>query len=136
MEILSKPPRPSTCTATASNYILSILAIKKTVELRYAWKDLKKIHKKAPLDKRFYLFYKKYGAKPFFTPAENAGLVALWQTKFPYKTLKAHYAFWAIRNGKSRKWIMKTLDFGFRHVARILNPLSDPKTKDGFWLSP
>jgi hypothetical protein len=109
---------------------------KKTVELRYAWKKLKVTHKGTSFEQRFYLFYKKYGSKPRFTPAENAGLVGLWQTKFPFKTLKPHYAFWAIRNGKSRKWIIKTLEFGFRHVARLLNPVADPKTRDGFWLSP
>ena len=120
---------------TIQGYFLEFGYAKKSVNLRHAWQHIE-LGVKEPLEKRFYSFYKKFGGKPSFSPEENAGLVGLWQTNFPFKTLTPHYILCSIRSGKPRDWVKKKLDYSFRHRARLLNPLPNPKTRDGFWLSP
>jgi hypothetical protein len=121
--------------STIQGYFLKFGYAKKAVKLRHTWQRME-LDKKESFEKRFYSFYKEFGGKPSFTPEEIAGLVGLWQTKFPFKTLYPHYILWAVRSGKPRDWVEKKLDYSYRHRARLLNPLLNPKTRDGFWLSP
>ncbi len=108
---------------------------KKSVKLRHAWQKLESAQKWS-FEKKFYSFYKKFGAKPSFTPEENNALVGLWQAKFPFKTLTPHYLLWTLRVGKPKDWVEKKLGYSYRHRARLLSNLPKPKTRDGFWLSP
>jgi hypothetical protein len=121
---------------TIQGHFLSLGYSKKSVRLRHAWQT---IHRKSPrlsFENKFHFFYKRFVAKPRLSPKENKDLVGLWQIRFPYKTLPAHYFLWAQRKGKSKDWAIKKLDYSFRHRARLLSYLAQPKTRDGFWLSP
>jgi hypothetical protein len=120
---------------TIQGHFLDLGYSKKSVKLRHAWQRLE-LAQKTSFEKNFYSFYRKFGGKPLLSPAENAALVGLWQTKFPFKTLIPHYLLWTIRSGKPKDWIQKKLGYSYRHRARLLSHLPKPKTRDGFWLSP
>jgi hypothetical protein len=121
---------------TIQGHFLDLGYSKKSVRLRHAWQKLNDQSKNLSFEKKFDRFYKTFGKKPSLSPAENAGLVGLWQTLFPFKTLTPHYFLWAVRAGKSKDWVQKELGYSYRHRARLMNPLLKPKTRDGFWLSP
>ena len=121
---------------TIQGHFLSLGYSKKSVRLRHAWKT---IHPKASgrsFEANFYFFYQQFSPKPKLNSVENKGLVGLWKTRFPFQTLPAHYLLWAQREGKSKEWAVKKMDYSFRHRARRLNQLVHPKTRDGFWISP
>ena len=119
---------------TIQGHFLQLGYSKKSVQLRHSWQKLNNTSQ--PFDKKFQIFYEKFSPKTRFTPQENAGLVALWQTRFPFKTLTPHYLLWAIRAGKSKDWVLKTMGYSYRHRARLLSHLLKPKSRDAFWLSP
>jgi hypothetical protein len=120
---------------TIQGHFLDLGYSKKSVKLRHAWQSLELAHKSS-FEKRFLSFYRKFGAKPPFSPEENAALIGLWQAKFPFKTLTPHYLLWTIRSKKPKDWVEKKLGYSYRHRARLLSHLPKPKTRDGFWLSP
>jgi hypothetical protein len=93
-------------------------------------------NKKASFESNFLKFYRKFGDKVKFTPDENKLLIKLWQTRFSFKTLMVHYLLWALRTQKPKDWVQKKLDYSERHRIRLLTSLLDPKTRDGFWLTP
>jgi hypothetical protein len=121
---------------TIQGHFLQLGYSKKSVRLRHAWQKLNMKFPQTPFGNKFYGFYQKFGVKPRFSPEENKGLVTLWQTRFPFKTLTPHYLLWTIRSGKPKDWIQKKLGYSYRHRARILSYLLKPKTRDGFWLAP
>jgi hypothetical protein len=121
---------------TIQGHFLELGYSKKSVRLRHAWQKLDEKSKNLSFEKKFHRFYETFGRKPRFSTEENAGLVGLWQTKFPFKTLTPHYLHWAIRAGKSKQWVQKELGYSYRHRARLISSLLKPKTRDGFWLSP
>ncbi|HUO58040.1 MAG TPA: hypothetical protein VMV05_07665 [bacterium] len=121
---------------TIQGHFLALGYSNKSVRLRHAWQKLNENPKSGSFEKKFHSFYQKFGKKPSFSAEENAGLVGLWQVKFPFKTLTPHYFLWAVRANKSKDWVQKELGYSYRHRARLMNPLLKPKTRDGFWLSP
>lgn len=121
---------------TIQGHFLDLGYSKKSVRLRHAWQRLQGSSKSVSLEKKFQGFYQKFGRKPALSPDENAGLVGLWQNRFPFKTLMPHYFLWAIRQGKPLEWVQKKLDYSYRHRARLISPLLNPNSRDGFWLSP
>jgi hypothetical protein len=70
------------------------------------------------------------------TPEESNGLTGLWQCGFPLKTVKAHYALWAIRARKPKGWFEVKFGYAPRHRRRFLASLRNPKTGNGFRLAP
>ncbi len=121
---------------TIQGYFLDLGYSNKSVKLRHEWQELNEKSKNSSFEKKFYAFYQKFSKRPRFSADENAGLVGLWQTLFPFKTLTPHYFLWAVRVGKSKDWVQKELGYSYRHRARLMNPVLKPKTRDGFWLSP
>jgi hypothetical protein len=120
---------------TIQGHFLALGYSKKSVRLRHAWQMLDEKYPKLSFEKKFYQFYQKFGVKPLFSAEESAGLVDLWQTKFPFKSLNPHYLLWAIRQGRSKEWVQKELGYSYRHRARLISSLLKPKSRDGFWLS-
>jgi hypothetical protein len=108
----------------------------KSVRLRHFWQMLLKKNKKTSFESNFLKFYDRFGGKTKFTPEENKRLIQLWQTRFSFKTLMAHYLLWALRTGKTKDWIQKKLNYSERHRIRLLTTILNPKTRDGFWLIP
>ncbi len=121
---------------TIQGHFLDLGYSKKSVKLRHAWQKLNEKSPKTPFEKKFLSFYNRFGAKPRFSPDENAALVGLWQVKFPFKTLTPHYLLWSIRSHKPKDWIQKKMGYSYRHRARLLSHVLKPKSRDGFWLSP
>jgi hypothetical protein len=121
---------------TLQGYFLKFGFSARSVFLRHTWQKLAKKNKKAPFELNFFKFYARYGGKPQFTREENKRLTALWKTGFPLKTLTVHYALWAVKKHQSRDWVSKKLGFSNRHSLRLLTPILNPKTRDGFWLAP
>ena len=121
---------------TIQGHFLELGYSKKSVKLRHAWQLLNEKSKNLSFEKKFHSFYNKFSGKPRFSEGENADLIALWQIKFPFKTLMPHYVLWTIRSGKPKNWVEKKLDYSYRHRARLLSQLLKPKSRDGFWLSP
>ena len=120
---------------TIQGHFLEMGYSKKSVRLRHTWQKLSEKSKKLSFEKKFHQFYNQFSQKPRFSSEENAGMVGLWQVKFPFKTLTPHYFLWAVRAGKSKDWVQKELGYSYRHRARLMNPILKPKTRDGFWLS-
>lgn len=120
---------------TIQGHFLQLGYSKKSVQLRHSWQKLSETSQQS-FEKKFQFFYEKFSPKTRFTPQENAALVALWQTRFPFKTLTPHYLLWAIRAGKPKDWVLKTTGYSYRHRARLLSHLLKPKSRDAFWLSP
>lgn len=120
---------------TIQGHFLDLGYAKKSVRLRHAWQKLNEKNPKGNFERKFYGFYQKFGVKPRFSAEESAGLVGLWQTTFPFKTLTPHYLLWAIRDGRSKEWVQKELGYSYRHRARLISSLLRPKSRDGFWLS-
>jgi hypothetical protein len=121
---------------TIQNHFLTLGFSSKAVRLRHSWQALASKNKTASFDANFFKFYQKFGRGPKFTAKENQALTGLWQTRFPYKTLKTYYLLWALRTRKPREWAQKKLDFSYRHRTRLLTSLLKTKTRDGFWLAP
>jgi len=121
---------------TIQGHFLHLGYSKKSVKLRHAWQRVGENSKKSSFEKNFHGFYHRFSGKPRFSTEENASLVGLWQAKFPFKTLTPHYLLWAIRSGKPKDWVEKKLGYSYRHKARLLSQVINPKTRDGFWLSP
>ena len=120
---------------TIQGHFLELGYSKKSVRLRHAWQKLQE-KSKPPFESKFLAFYKTFGRNPPFSTEENAGLVGLWQAKFPFKTLTPHYLLWAIRSAKPKGWVEKTLGYSYRHKARLLSEVLKSKSRDQFWLSP
>jgi hypothetical protein len=108
----------------------------KTYSLRDRWVALLEDHWEDSFETNFFKFFSRFNTETKFTPDENAHLAALWQSKFPFKTLLAHYALWAVRAHKPADWVQKKLDYSYRHHLRLLTSLLSTKTRNGFWLSP
>jgi hypothetical protein len=121
---------------TIQGYFLELGYSNKSVQLRHEWRELNEKSKNSSFEKKFYIFYQKFSKKPRFSSEENVGLIGMWRTLFPFKTLTPHYFLWAVRAGKSKDWVQKELGYSYRHRARLMNPVLKPKTRDGFWLSP
>jgi hypothetical protein len=121
---------------TIQGHFLSLGYSKKSVRLRHAWQTIQLKARHLSFENNFFAFYKRFGDKPRLNPKENKDLVGLWKIRFPYKTLATHYLLWAQRAGKSKDWVLKRLDYSFRHRARLLSQVVQNKTRDGFWLSP
>ena len=120
---------------TIQSYFREMGYANQSVRLRHAWQKLNR-KGTGSFESAFHRFYQRYGRTPSFTARENAGLVGLWKIRFPFKTLMPDYFLWAVRAGKSKKWVQKELEYSPRHWARLMNPILKPKTRDGFWLSP
>lgn len=120
---------------TIQGHFLTLGYSKRSVKLRHAWQKMKIKFPKFTFENCFAKFFQQYGKNPRLSPEENAGLISLWQIKFPFKTLVPHYLLWAIRVGKSREWVQKKLDYSYRHRARLLSQVLKTKARDGFWLS-
>jgi hypothetical protein len=121
---------------TIQGHFLQLGYSKKSVRLRHTWQRMNEKSPKVAFVKKFYSFYQKHAIKPRLSAEENAGLMSLWQAKFPFKTLTPHYLLWAIRSGKSKEWVQKELGYSYRHRARLLSHVVKPNSRDGFWLSP
>ena len=121
---------------TIQGHFLHLGYSKKSVRLRHAWQLLNEKYPDDPFGKKFHRFYLKAARKPVLSAEENAGLTALWQVKFPFKTLVPHYLLWAIRAGRSKGWVQKELGYSYRHRARLLSHLLKANSRDGFWLAP
>ncbi len=121
---------------TIQGHFLSLGYSKKTVRLRHAWQIIARQTLSRSFENKFFSFYNRFVINPRLSPRENKGLVNLWQIHFPYKTLTTHYLLWAQRAGKPKDWVINRLDYSFRHRARLLSQLVQPKTRDGYWLSP
>jgi hypothetical protein len=121
---------------TIQGHFLSLGYSKKSVRLRHAWQTIRLQAHHLSFENKFFAFYKRFGVRPRLNPKENTDLIRLWKIRFPYKTLAAHYLLWAQRAGKSKDWMIKRLDYSFRHRARLLSQVVQNKTRDGFWLSP
>jgi hypothetical protein len=119
---------------TIQGHFLELGYSKKSVKLRHTWQEME--GKKGSFETKFFNFYNRFGGKPRFSTQENAALIGLWQTKFPFKTLTPHYLLWAIRSGKPKDWVEKKLGYSYRHRARLLSYVIKTKDRDGFWLSP
>lgn len=116
---------------TIQGHFLALGYSKKSVRLRHAWAE----KEKGTFESKFFDFYNRFGGKPKFSIEENKLLIALWKTRFDFKTLSSHYLLWALRSGKSKDWAQKKLDYSNRHRIRLLTGLLEPKNRDGFWLS-
>ncbi len=121
---------------TIQGHFLSLGFSRKSVLLRHQWQAISHKNPRFSFEKNFFIYYSRFGKKPFMSIKENNRLIGLWQTKFPYKTLVAHYLLWSQRAGKSKEWVRKKLGYSFRHRARLLSQLVHLKCRDGFWLSP
>ncbi len=119
---------------TIQGHFLDLGYSKRSVRLRHAWAE-KTEKTKGTFESNFLDFYHQFGGKPKFTTEENKALIALWKTRFDFKTLSSHYLLWALRSGKSKDWVQKKLDYSNRHRIRLLTGLLQPKNRDGFWLS-
>jgi hypothetical protein len=108
----------------------------KTYGLRYFWEALVKKNKHASFESNFYEFFGRFNGETQFSPEENNHLITLWQSRFPFKTLLAHYALWAIRAAKSKGWVRGKLNYSYREHLRLLTSVLDAKTQNGFWLAP
>jgi hypothetical protein len=120
---------------TIQGHFLKLGYSRKSVKLRHAWQGLTE-KSKAPFDKLFFVFYQKFAVKPRLSAEDNAKLIGLWQTRFPYKMLMHHYLLWALRNKKTKTWIQSQLGYSYRHQTRILSQIGQPKSKTSYWLSP
>jgi len=120
---------------TIQGYFLELGYGNKGIRLRRAWQELSR-NSTASFAVRFLFFYRKFTSKPKLSPKENSGLVTLWQTRFPYKILTHHYLLWALRNGRSKEWLQARLDYSYRHQARLLSQILNPKAKQASWLNP
>jgi hypothetical protein len=120
---------------TIQGHFLEFGFSNKSVRLRHFWQTLVKKNKKASFESNFFKFYLQFGGKTKFTAKENQQLIKLWQTKFSFKTLMAHYLLWALRTQKTKEWIQKKLNYSERHRIRLLTAVLNLKTRDGFWLS-
>jgi|SRR5665213_164754 len=120
---------------TIQGYFLKFGFSKKAVRLRHSWQTLTEKNKKGSFESNFLKFYHKFGGKTKFTPEENKLLIALWKTRFSFKTLVTHYAFWAVRTRKPKDWFQKKFNYSRRHYLRLLTSVLDSKSRDGFWLA-
>jgi hypothetical protein len=121
---------------TIQGHFLQFGFSNKSVRLRHSWQMLLEKNKNASFESNFLKFYNQFGGKTKFTPEENKILITLWQTKFSFKTLMAHYLLWALRAGKTKDWVQKKLDYSDRHRIRLLTSILNSKNRDGFWLAP
>lgn len=121
---------------TIQGHFLQLGYSKKSVKLRHHWQRMTKNSRSAFFEKNFHAFYRLFSGKSKLSVEENTALIGLWQTKFPFKTLTPHYLLWAIRSGKPKDWVEKRMGYSYRHKARLLSQLINPKSRDGFWLSP
>jgi len=108
----------------------------KTVLLRHSWQKLTAKNRKSSFESNFLKFYNQFAGGIKFKREENKLLVALWRTKFSFKTLGAHYLLWGLRSGKPKDWVQEKLNYSNRHCLRRLTSMLDIKTRDGFWLAP
>jgi hypothetical protein len=108
----------------------------KTSGLRRSWERLIEKNSDTAFELNFFQFYRRFNNKTQFTLEENHHLTTLWQSKFPLKTLLAHYALWAIRAGKPKDFFDIQLNYTARHRIRLLKGLLNSKVRDGFWLAP
>ena len=120
---------------TIQGHFLKFGFSKKSVRLRHSWQTLVNKNKTSSFDTNFLKFYQQFGGKTKFSVNENKSLIKLWQTRFSFKTLMAHYLYWALRTHKPKEWIQKKLDYSDRHRIRLLTSILNPKNRDGFWLS-
>jgi hypothetical protein len=109
---------------------------RKTYGLRYFWDALVEKNKYASFEANFYEFFSRFNGETEFTPEENKRLIQLWQSRFPFKTLLAHYALWAVREHKPKDWVLKKMNYSRRDHLRLLGSLLNTKARDGFWLAP
>ena len=121
---------------TIQGHFLKLGYSNKSIRLRHSWQALMEKNKNASFETNFLKFYVQFGSSPKFTTEENKLLIALWQTKFSFKTLMAHYLLWTLRTHKTKDWVQKKLDYSDRHRIRLLTSILNPKTRDGFWLTP
>ena len=121
---------------TIQGHFLKYGFSKKSVRLRHSWQKLIENNKKSSFETNFLKFYLRFGGKPKFTPEENKHLIGLWQTKFPYKTLKTHNLLWALRTHKTKEWVQKKLNYSNRHHIRLLTSILKHNTRNNFWLAP
>jgi hypothetical protein len=120
---------------TIQGHFLKFGFSNKSVRLRHSWQMLMEKNEKMPFESNFLKFYNQFDGKTKFIPEENKRLIQLWQTKFSFKTLMAHYLLWALRTQKTKDWIQKKLGYSERHRIRLLTSILNPKTRDGFWLA-
>ena len=121
---------------TIQGHFLKFGFSNKSVRLRHSWQVLLEKNKSTPFESNFLKFYNQFGGKTKFTPEENKILITLWQTRFSFKTLMAHYLLWALRTHKTKEWVQKKLDYSDRHRIRLLTSVLHSKNRDGFWLAP
>lgn len=102
----------------------------KSVQMRIGWAAFPK---KGPgLDhKSFYQFYSQKKLGPVLSEKDHMDLSRLWCQGFKLNSLTAHYMLWALRNGMTKRQLMKKFDLSYRHVARILALTLDPKSRVG-----
>ena len=86
---------------------------------RRLWRKIKSSYSRKDLPEQIFQFYKKVGKRPAFSKFQSKGLVWLWLSGLPWKTLRTHYAIWAIRNGETRAEISKRLGISGRTFHRI-----------------
>jgi len=120
---------------TIQDHFLELGFGKKTIRLRHTWQKLSKKPSQS-FKNTFHRFYHWASSKPKLSPAENAGLISLWQSLFPYKVLVHHFLLWSLREKKGQIRSRPQLGYSYRHQARLLSQMIDPKTKAAFWLSP
>ena len=106
----------------------------KALVLRRFWKRLIAENKKASFESNFLKFQRQFNGEKKFTREENKILTSLWKTRFPFKTLAAHYLLWTLRAEKPKDWVLAKLDYSNRHRLRRLTSILDSGTRDGFWL--
>jgi hypothetical protein len=121
---------------TIQGHFLKFGFSKKSIRLRHFWQTLTEKNKKASFESNFFKFYQKFVGRPKLSPEENKRLIKLWQTKFSFKSLMAHYLLWTVRTQKSKEWVQKKLDYSERHRIRLLTGVLNAKSRDGFWLLP
>lgn len=120
---------------TIQGHFLKLGYSRRSVKLRHVWQALS-LKQKSSFENRFYAFYKKFAVKPRLSLLESRLLIGLWQSHFPFKILTHHYLLWALRDKKSKTWLQSQLDYSYRHQARILSQIGNPKSKAAHWLSP
>lgn len=106
-------------------HIADYFGKRKSIKFRKAWNLIQKSKKRKSFPEQVFILYKENVGTPLLSSSENKSLVNFWMCCLNFKVLKAHYVFWALREGHKLESISRSLRRHIRSTRRIV--------KDIFW---
>ncbi len=122
---------------TLYSYFNTSLGLKSLIPFRRLWNKNMKVNPSEPFEGNFHQFWKNIRFKFDLSAIDNAALIGLWRTGFPARMLPPCFVLWALRNGKSRDYILNKFEITHRNTIyyhfwnwRL------KKSKTYYWLGP